>query len=133
DLADRVVRRGAFRINTIDDIELQHHVGTVFQNATDAPEVFIAHDNGRDHFVNVKRPVVEGTNLTELTSRIINANYRIILFKERIELLVNLAIRQRFRRVRCRRRSWRWRRKREWSCVWSITFRGLFVRQPLRW
>ncbi len=71
-LCDRVVRSRALGIDAIDDIEFEHNLGAVVQNASDAPEVFIAHHHCRNHFVNVKRLVVESTNLAKLTTRIVN-------------------------------------------------------------
>jgi hypothetical protein len=74
DLSDRVVGSRAFRKNTVDDIKLEHDFSAVLENATDASEVFIAHDDRRYCFVNIKTPVVERTNLPKLTTRVVNAN-----------------------------------------------------------
>src|SRR5262245_9628800 len=76
--ADRVVRRRAFRISTVDDIELENHVSAVIENARYASEVFIAHHNCWNDLADVETSVIERTNLTKFTPRIIHANKRSI-------------------------------------------------------
>src|SRR5574338_1248298 len=83
-LCDGVVGSRTFGIDTIDDIELQHHVSAVIENTADTPEVFIAHDDRWYHFVDVEGPVVESTNLPKLTTRIVNTNQSAVRFQKHI-------------------------------------------------
>src|SRR6185503_1723521 len=132
-LANRVVRSTALGIDAVDDVELEHDFGAVVENTTDASEVFITHHHRRYHFVNVKRAVVESPDLSKLAPGIIDSNESAIGFEKLIELLCNLAIGKRLRRIWCRRRSWRWRRENKWFRVWSITSLRLFVSLPFWW
>ena len=90
----------------VDNIELEHHFSAVVENAADAAKVFIAHHHCRKHFVNVKCLVVESTDLSKLTTSIINSQERAILFEKRIHLLTNLTIGKSWRRVGSWRRRW---------------------------
>src|SRR5215217_2964804 len=126
-LTNRIVGSGSFRIDAVHDIELKHDFGTIVENAEDTSEVFIAHDDCGYHFVNVKRAVVESTDLPKLPTGIINPYRCAIVFQKRVELFIDLTIRQRSRCVRRGRRSWRWCGERERTRIWSITLLCLFV------
>src|ERR1043165_5504805 len=131
-LTNRVVGSGAFGIDAIDDIKFEYNFGAVIENPADTPEVFIAHHHCRDYFANVKCLVVESSDLPKLATRVIDSNFRTVRFKKRVELLVNLTIRQRARRVCGGSRSWRCGWKCEWPRVWTITLLSLFVSLALR-
>src|SRR4029078_11560183 len=92
-LTNRVVRSGAFGINVIDDIKLEHDFSAVIKYPADTTEVFIAHHHCRNRGDNVKCLVVESSNLSKLTASVINSNFRAVRFKESVELLVDLPIR----------------------------------------
>src|SRR6185295_14665763 len=92
-LTDRVVRRGAFGINVIDDIKFEHDFSAVIKYPADTTEVFIAHYYCRNRCVNVKCLVVESSNLSKLTTSVINSNFCAVRFKKSVELLVDLPIR----------------------------------------
>src|SRR5262249_41380829 len=108
-------------------------LGAVVENARDAAEVFVAHDDRRHDFVDVKRLVIESANLSKLASRIVHPNRRAIAFQKRVELLADLTRSQRARCICGRRGRWRRSRKSEWPRIWTVTLRRLFVTLSLRW
>src|ERR1044072_2542298 len=94
-LADRVVGSCAFRVNTIDDIKLENNFSAVIKDPADATEIFVAHHYCRYRFVDVKCLVIESAYLSNLTTGIVNSNFRAVRFEKSVHLLVELTIRQR--------------------------------------
>src|SRR6266850_741307 len=131
-LGNSIVGSRAFRIEAIDDIEFEHHIGAVSQDSRDAAVVFIAHHNGRQSFINIKRAVVEGANLTKLTPRIVHSNKSAVVFQKHIELFVNLSVSEWSRSIRRRCRRWGWLGERPW--IWTEALLCLLVGQSFcRW
>jgi len=84
---NRVVGSCAFGIDMVNDIELQCDISSIRQNSRDASKIFIAHDNGRHGFVDIKRAVIKGTYLAKLTAGIVHPNNSAVVAQEQIELL----------------------------------------------
>src|SRR5688572_1911102 len=106
DLSDGVVRSLALGVHAVDDVEFQSNRTSIGEEARDATVVFVPHHDRRDSFVHVESSIIESPDLTMLAAGIVHANQRAVRFQERIKLLVDLSVRQRWWRSRRRRRSW---------------------------
>ena len=72
-LGDRVVRGVTVRIGGVGDVELERDRRAIGKNARQTAVVFIAHHDRGNHFRDVIRRIVEGRDLAEFPSGIVDA------------------------------------------------------------
>ena len=126
DFRDRVVRRPAFRIDLVDDVELEIDRGAVGQDARDAAVVLVAHDDRRHDLVDVVGAVVERDDLAVFTSGVVDADQHALSLEELVNPGVDFRSRHGARRDRRRRHVRRVHRGRRWGCS------GRTARAPVR-
>ena len=95
DFGDRVVARPAFRIEAIDDVELELDVLAIREQPRDASVVFVAQYHGRNGSARIVRVVGKRPDLTVVAARIVHAHARAGRDQKVIDLRAELTVRER--------------------------------------
>ena len=94
-LGYRVVARPAFRIDAIDDVELELDLLAIREQPRDASVVLVAQDHGRNGSVLIVRVVGKRPDLTVVAAGVVHAHERAGSDQKLIHLRVELCVRQR--------------------------------------